>query len=100
MLPGWQFVSREVIMNENNRSERWGGERYSEQQREGVRNKVLSKSTVQRKDKIIKKNCTSKKRRRQTAEEGRGKQRMQMRGESITEMIAAITIIISMCCCQ
>lgn len=31
---------------------------------------------------------------------GRGKQRMQMREESITKMIAAITIIISMCCWQ
>lgn len=30
----------------------------------------------------------------------RGKQRMQMRGESVAEMIAVITIIISMCCWQ
>lgn len=26
MLPGWQFVSREVIMNENNRNEKVSGE--------------------------------------------------------------------------
>lgn len=55
-------------------------------------------------EKKVQQNIKTKQRRKckrskmHTVERRRGKQRMQIREDSITDMIAAITIIISMCC--
>ncbi len=77
-------------MHENSRNEKVRGEigrKTKETERINFK-KYRGTQRQNRKEKV-------KEQKRQTAEEERGKQRMQMRGESVTEMIAAITIIIS-----
>lgn len=55
---------------------------------------IFTKSTAQQKGKNNLKKC----KRTNRLQQKRSKQRMQMTMESIAKMIAAITIIISMCC--